>query len=379
MRSSKVGGPLTRHSRKQCSNMGTAYSMPQRGVTELQDISTPDQDASSSPSKRGKEKEKSSLPAPPSLFRGRGSYGSQVRSLLSTSGKDVQPATPNMEADQESHFRFMDLPPEIRNMIYEELVVVGKVFYTPYNEDGTGYEDKDRLGQRCRDWGYFKKPELQLLRVCKRIHTEAESLYLAKNLFVLPVNWHRYNPVAKFEYCSGLSVDMGRRCLFSESGLRYIRNISFAVDQRISETPQLNLEWWTRWSAEYGPRPFVDMTERERLQVFHDKACIQTREDWTEMTSCLAYFSSTMTYVEVDFTNAFCSVGVCRPISYGVTDWIERLNPEQLDVIGVGKNERVDFFMGAHGYADITYEELYRMYGLRFRKSTDITPWDTWK
>lgn len=67
----------------------------------------------------------------------------------------------------------MDLPTEIRLLIYAELVVVGKVFYTPIPHEL-------REGGRFKDYKTYRTPELQTLRVSKEVNTEAEELYLSK-------------------------------------------------------------------------------------------------------------------------------------------------------------------------------------------------------
>jgi hypothetical protein len=73
----------------------------------------------------------------------------------------------------------MDLPTALRVMVYEHLVVVGKLFYSSeYGPTDTG----------CRFAGRaeYSVPELSILRVCKQIHKEAEDICPTKKMFVMP-------------------------------------------------------------------------------------------------------------------------------------------------------------------------------------------------
>lgn len=111
-------------------------------------------------------------------------------------------------------FRFLDLPAELRCFVYEELLVVGKVFYK-----GTGYPERDNT-IRFRNKQYFREPYLAILRTCKLVHDESEKVYLDKNLFVLPIQWQLYAPFkASLHY-------LNDRYVFSKRGLSHVRNLS---------------------------------------------------------------------------------------------------------------------------------------------------------
>jgi hypothetical protein len=99
----------------------------------------------------------------------------------SAATSSVMATTPALTSPspRDQTFRFLDLPAELRCQIYEYFVVVGKIFYSP-----DYYSVKNE--KRFKDWEAYRTPELTILRVCKQMHSEAEEIYLSKNLFVLP-------------------------------------------------------------------------------------------------------------------------------------------------------------------------------------------------
>lgn len=111
-------------------------------------------------------------------------------------------------------FRLIDLSMELRLQVYEELLVIGKMFFT-----SKGFtKDTDA---RCRDYKAYRKPRLAILRVFKAVHCEAEDVCLARNLFVLPL-WFDEDP--PFRNRNAQSP----RSIFSACAFKKVNHVSIA-------------------------------------------------------------------------------------------------------------------------------------------------------
>lgn len=272
----------------------------------------------------------------------------------------------------ESHFRFLDLPPEIRNIIYKELMVVDKVFYSPSKYDIVN-------GSRYGNYKLFRKPELQLLRVCKQIHVEAESVYLSKNIFTLPIEWQKHHPFV--DVCRPSEVNVpkpnNKRHLFSSAGLSHIKNISVAVDQKLTKQLGCSFNDWN-WDTIVSPTiHFARTTQQERLEDIHNQHVQHICWCWGKMLEHLKLFDGGLLYVEVDFTNAFCGIGDCRPLRELSMQWIQQVRPKAVDVFGIQNMEEKQDLMSSALQCGIRHKELRYKYGLRFRKSGNDTFWGT--
>ncbi|KAF2246738.1 hypothetical protein BU26DRAFT_521173 [Trematosphaeria pertusa] len=275
------------------------------------------------------------------------------------------------------HFRFLDLPAEMRVMIYEELVVVGKIFYTHNLHDVEN-------GRRCHGFELFKKPKLTIFLVCKQIHTEAEKVYLTKNLFVLPVNWPAFQPFTTRNTSDEVEDDdesskqpAAPRYLFSASALDSVKNISISIDQKQLEHYGCSHSAWTQI---YEPAigPFDQLTRHQRFDHIHDLELDDVADQWLDLVHSLPVPPTGLHYLEVDFTNAYCPIGCCRPIHLAVGDWITLVAPKKLDVIGVLPDEERQFTYVDLNGMHYTRRILKQQYGLRFRQPGEPTPWDEW-
>lgn len=239
----------------------------------------------------------------------------------------------------ERGFRFLDLPAELRCLVYEELLVVGKVYFKTTGDQSlskrrtTRFEDKDS----------FRKPYLAILRTCKMVHEEAEKTYLSMNLFVLPPQWQMH---ALFT-CR--PHEFNNRHLFSPRGLEYVRNLSIAMDQEeLLDNKDSLVDVW-----HWGHLPTFDydsMTEEERLEFVHDHIIDEMWRNWELPTADalreMRYESSnwSMKSIEIDWTNAYCHQGCCRPLYIFNIGWLFYLQPARIINIGTrsqGENENI--------------------------------------
>jgi hypothetical protein len=70
-----------------------------------------------------------------------------------------------------------------------------------------------------------------------------------------------------------------------------------------------------------------------------------TESSWENLQHWFCEFKAQFDYIHVDFTEAYCNGGCCRPIEHCVQIWIPQLLPKALDVTGplVGEEAEFDF------------------------------------
>lgn len=249
------------------------------------------------------------------------------------------------------HFCFLDLPAEMRNMAYAEVLVICQVYF-----------DERRKRKS------YQKPEVGLLRVCKQIHAEAEPLYLSNNLFHLPVNFADLQPFRSY-----LTWDH----LFSTAGLTLIRNIT--IEFEISQLQPLDFkEQWDCYEEENGAGSFCNMTPEERRDQADVRHTSEAARTYDAHQCLLSKFTSEMNYIHADFGKAFCTGDCCRPINHCIDCWIVKLAPKILDITSLRAGEEdgplfIDLRDPTHTCYDL--ENLKQMLDLRILEAHEQTRW----
>lgn len=258
-----------------------------------------------------------------------------------------------------SRLGFLDLPAEMRNMIYEHLLVVGKVFYE---------------SNRVRTRG-FGRSQLAILRTCKQIHEEAKSLYLSKNLFYLPGNFGNYHPF--------IAERRAGRHLFSRAAFTHVRNL--AIQFKVNGAFKPDLPWtWTDYDGRHTGK-FSQLTFAQRREVLAIQQHYVVSRDWVDLQNTLCRFKHGIDHVEADFSQAFYPFGFYRlhlEVSLE-TDGsrsnrtLAHLAPGKLHVRGLlaGEAEKMKF----NSSKTFTMQELEQTYGFRILEECEETEWDAWK
>ncbi|KAH7086028.1 hypothetical protein BKA63DRAFT_485904 [Paraphoma chrysanthemicola] len=232
------------------------------------------------------------------------------------------PAALRNDLTKPQHFRFLDLPAELRNAVYKELLAVGNMVF----QSG------------CAASSDNQKPQLALLRACKRIHAEPEPVYLTKNLFHLPTNWPDCLP---FERLIQRTKEPSPRQLFSRAGLNLIRSIRIAFGPR-QLTPMDHWGDFKHYEKAWGPGSYHALTSEERFAEAAELAHYVAPLNWEDIQTPLEYFDKKLDNVHMEFKHVFCPIGCCRPVITLMEHMLRGWKPENVTISGLLDGEEDD-------------------------------------
>ncbi|KAF2166263.1 hypothetical protein M409DRAFT_23455 [Zasmidium cellare ATCC 36951] len=164
-------------------------------------------------------------------------------------------AKPEEKSEEKKPFRFLDLPAELRNWIYLEVMTPGHISLN-YGSYSLGQVPKDKLDKVKQT-----KCETQILATCRQIHDEAKDILYENTVCVASNNVDGMYPVI-------------RQSLLPNHALSRLTSLTFAMvatkgpRQVYKELRRLN---WTQ---------FQHMTGLKKLRI-----CIIEREDEAGETS----------------------------------------------------------------------------------------------
>ena len=226
--------------------------------------------------------------------------------------------------EPEQPFRFMDLPKDIRLIIYGICLVVEEVHF--------GLDGDSEYGDE-RFFKYFDgrkgiipfppTPSTQLFDVSQQVRTEALDVYLSSNLFMLTgtsqflphVFWDE--PPHKFT-ANGL-IDNS------------IRNLSISFDFRAMIISIITLQ--RRRRVNIGEEEPID-TWRQQMHEISTERLLNS--PWTGLIFQVQRLS--LKFLQVNFENCFCHCA-CERLVEPVMDWLVQWKkggplPDVLDFVG---------------------------------------------
>jgi hypothetical protein len=210
-------------------------------------------------------------------------------------------------------------------MVYEHLVVVGKVFYS--HKQTTADTD-------CRftGWADHSVPDMSLLRVSKQIHKEAEDVYLTKNMFVMPDEFIDRLPFSGPESKPGAFPFVDRPLVYSDGWLR-LKNLSFGYTACGDYSFKMSSTHWDAMRKKEF-RSFTAKTQAQRFEFTHGYVRESQKCDWDYAGDRLVQCCTTLDQLKLDFSNAIYPFSCCRDFDMQFK-YLRKLQPKGIRLLGL--------------------------------------------
>ena len=233
-------------------------------------------------------------------------------------------------ASNTAPFRFLDLPAELREAIYDLCLVRGTVCPARCTRYDHRYDNIEPS----------EEPEWALLLVNRKIRHESAKILLSKNHFILSYvyissshsDWSAAHPNFFATHRSAHLPD--RETLsFERLAQRHLKSVSVTLDLRGLACDALGFINVTGFWMVRDSRP-----EAQRTEESHEVAKELTTQ-WTD--ACLACRG--VEFVQIDMSNAYCPLGCCRYYHEAATSIAMSFNirspAKVLEVVGADDEE----------------------------------------
>ena len=192
---------------------------------------------------------------------------------------------------------FLNLPAEIRNMIYRYCLVQNQTLI-PY---------KEHYPLSKADLAFRKDlPTVALLQVCKKIETEAAAVLYGQNVWRITS-----------KSCPGVISSAGKtRSSIWERRASMFRNVVIVFDQQDVDRDELykrTLELHKSYSdfEVNGHNLLQNLTGFRRSSQMHTQGDLIMAQSW-DRRFYLAYGMGYLTLITFDLSRLFCPMGCCR-------------------------------------------------------------------
>ena len=238
-------------------------------------------------------------------------------------------------------FRFLDLPLEIRIIVYEQVLVIGNI----YIKQQAAFDEQYSGSYR------YQRPETQLLRVNRQIKSECDPIFYGRNNFVLPLGFepglYDYPPLFRAN--------------------EFIRSIDVTFDMRADSGDRADLRDVVErdYDSCFYAGAFSSLDPIFQADDIHQSELDQLLQDcWPAVAQTIHQYQ--LDFLRIDLGNAYCPTGCHRLAEWVVADHIKCSMAKEIQFVGVrdlAEKKKILHIMRFSTDTKITFKQKHTYYG----------------